>query len=177
MIDGLATFAPRIHRYIGRGVGTIERRLLHLRRPFPNSPYPALTVNFGPQTVCLPHVDHANSPSAFCAVAALGNFDATRGGHLVLWELKLIIEFPPGTVVLIPSSLITHSNVSVAPGETRYSFTQYAAGELFRWVENGFQTNAQLFEKMENDEERREWLDWQRATNWKDGMKIFELWH
>ncbi|KAF7975994.1 hypothetical protein HWV62_8158 [Athelia sp. TMB] len=33
-----------------------------------------------------------------------------------------------------------HGNTPVADNETRVGFTQYAAGGLFRWVENGFQT-------------------------------------
>ena len=64
----------------------------------------------------------------------LGDFDPTKGSHLVLWECKLVIEFPPGSTILIPSAIITHSNVPIQAGEKRYSVTQYATGVLFRWV-------------------------------------------
>lgn len=43
-----------------------------------------------------------------------GPFQPKKGGYLALWELKLVIEFPPGALVLIPSATITHSNVAVA---------------------------------------------------------------
>lgn len=69
----------------------------------------------------------------------LGEFDYTKGGHLVLWEVQLVIEFPSGTTILLPSATISHSNVAIANNERRYSFTQYSAGGLFRWVNNNFQ--------------------------------------
>lgn len=66
--------------------------------------------------------------SIFSTVAF--NF-ATKGGQLVLWEMCLVIEFPSGSCVLIPSATVTHSNIPVAPGGFRTSFTQYAPGGLF----------------------------------------------
>ncbi|KAJ6546112.1 hypothetical protein DFH09DRAFT_927492, partial [Mycena vulgaris] len=52
----------------------------------------------------------------------------------------------PGYTILIPSAAIFHSNIPVAEGECRYSFTQYTAGGLFRWVEHGFKTEEQYLE-------------------------------
>lgn len=51
----------------------------------------------------------------------------------------MAVEFPAGSTVLIPSAAIAHSNVPIQPGERRYSFTQYSAGGIFRWVDHGFQ--------------------------------------
>lgn len=62
----------------------------------------------------------------------------------MLWEIKKVVEFPPGSLVLIPSATITHSNTPIQPGETRTSFTQFCAGALFRYVDNGFRTEAAL---------------------------------
>ncbi|KAJ3718182.1 hypothetical protein C8R42DRAFT_548423, partial [Lentinula raphanica] len=86
------------------------------------------------------HRDFLNWPFGWCAITALGTFDATRSAQLILWELKLVIDFPHAATVLIPSAVITHSNMPVAEGDTRMSFTQYTAGSIFRWVENGCQT-------------------------------------
>lgn len=69
-----------------------------------------------------------------------GTYDYTKGGHLILWDLKRVIEFPPGSTILFPSAVISHSNVAIGKGETRYLFAQYSAGGLFRWVDQGFQT-------------------------------------
>ncbi|KZP30363.1 hypothetical protein FIBSPDRAFT_908068 [Athelia psychrophila] len=91
-----------------------------------------------------------------CAVTALGDYDPTLGGHLILWDLKLIIEFPPGSTVLIPSAIFTHSNTAIQEGESRYSFTQYTSGGLFRWVEHGFQGEQPYHASLSNREKREE---------------------
>jgi hypothetical protein len=101
-----------------------------------------MTFNFGPQTITFDHRDFANLAFGWCAITAIGKFDPKRGGHLILWDMKLVIEFPPGATILIPSAILRHSNVSLQPGEIRMSFTQYSAGGLFRWVDQGFRTAA-----------------------------------
>ena len=115
-----------------------------LRINFDNSVWCAATVNFGPQTECLPHLDWMNLACGWCAITALGSYDPDRGGHLILWDLGLVIRFPPGSIILIPSALLRHSNAAVQEGELRSSFTQYTAGGLFRWVNQGFQTQGRL---------------------------------
>ncbi|RPD63267.1 hypothetical protein L227DRAFT_608537 [Lentinus tigrinus ALCF2SS1-6] len=57
------------------------------------------------------------------------------GGHLVLWDLKLIIEIPP--VYLIPSVILKHSNVTIGPDKISMSMTQFFAGGLVHWVACG----------------------------------------
>ncbi|KAJ7713836.1 hypothetical protein B0H14DRAFT_3523214 [Mycena olivaceomarginata] len=48
----------------------VRTRLSHLHRPFPK--------------------DVCNLPFGWCAIQSLGRFDVTQGGHLVLWDLKLM---------------------------------------------------------------------------------------
>lgn len=64
----------------------------------------------------------------------------------MLWDLKLVIEFPPGSTILIPSATLRHSNIGIREGERRYSVTQYAAGGLFRWVDQGFQPSKAYYD-------------------------------
>ncbi|KAJ7828584.1 hypothetical protein B0H14DRAFT_2263384, partial [Mycena olivaceomarginata] len=87
------------------------------------SPFAAVTFNFGPATITFPHTDALNLTWGWCAITALGAFDPRRGGHLVLWDLCLVIQFPPGSTILIPSAILWHSNVGIASEERRYSFT------------------------------------------------------
>ncbi|KAK7015132.1 hypothetical protein VNI00_019213 [Paramarasmius palmivorus] len=134
------SWAPRLFLYYAQVITALLQRYTDLHLPFSNSIFAAFTVNFGPETVCYPHRDLKNLAFGWCAITALGNYDWTQGGHLVLWDQKLLIEFPPGTTILIPSAIICHSNTAIAAGETRYSFTMYSAGGLFRWVEHGFVT-------------------------------------
>jgi hypothetical protein len=93
------------------------------------------------------------------------------GGHLVLRDLGIVVEFPPGSTILIPSALITHYNTPVRPNETRFSIVQYAAGGLFRWVENGFKTDAAWEAGASKDEaEARKSHDGQR---WRGALSAF----
>lgn len=108
--------------------------------------YPAVSFNCGPETTCVQHTDYHNAPNVFCAVTALGNYDPTLGGHLILFPLKLVVEFPPGSTILLPSACISHGNTAIVRenGEERQSITQYCAGGLLRWVDYGFQTGINL---------------------------------
>ncbi|KAJ3980008.1 hypothetical protein F5890DRAFT_1382949, partial [Lentinula detonsa] len=75
-----------------------------------------------------------------CAIFAVSSYDNQSGGHLILWDLSLVLKFPPGTVILIPSALLEQCNIIIKLGETRLSITFYSAG-LFRWCHNGFMSN------------------------------------
>ncbi|KAJ3751804.1 hypothetical protein EV360DRAFT_56306 [Lentinula raphanica] len=112
-----------------------------LRVNFTNSPFAALTFNLGPQSWSPPHMDAENSASGWCADTALGHFNPDTGGQLVLWDLGLVIRFPPGSTILFPSALITHSTLPIQAHETRYAILQFTAGALFRWRDNGFQSD------------------------------------
>lgn len=149
-----AQWAPRLYSYENEYLNKIITHDCDLRRQgehpnpkekilsrnWPKTPWAAATFNFGPQTVCAKHIDSRNLAVGWCAVTALGNFDYKKGGHLVLWELGLVIEFPAGSTILIPSAAIHHSNATIGEGENRQSFTQYTAGSIFSYVNSGYQT-------------------------------------
>ncbi|KAJ6476647.1 hypothetical protein C8R47DRAFT_1187065 [Mycena vitilis] len=99
----------------------------HFRRPFLNSVFSACTFNLGPYTCTLGH---------------------RKGGHLILWDCKLILEFPPGTTILIPSAAIFHSNIPISKGEHHYSFTQYTAGGIFCCVDHRYQTEEEYWDSL-----------------------------
>ncbi|KAJ6524704.1 hypothetical protein DFH09DRAFT_1095968 [Mycena vulgaris] len=111
--------------------------------------------------------------SGWCAISALGDFDPDLGGHLILWDLRLVIRFPPGSTILLPSALIRHSNVPIRPHEHRSSFVQYTAGGLFRWVRNGFQTDED-WERSASRKEKEE-RDAESKKRWERGMKMFSV--
>jgi hypothetical protein len=67
-----------------------------------------------------------------------------------------VVEFPPGSTVLIPSAILSHSNVDINEGEKRYSFTQYASGGLFRWVENGFKSGSRYVSKLKGSKAEKD---------------------
>ncbi|KAJ7638283.1 hypothetical protein FB45DRAFT_717479, partial [Roridomyces roridus] len=86
------------------------------------------------------HADHINKADGFCLIRALGNFDADKGGHIVLYY-DLVIRFPVGCSILIPSAVVTHSNTPIQAMEERFLMIQYSAGGLFRWAANGFKSD------------------------------------
>ncbi|THU86218.1 hypothetical protein K435DRAFT_597299, partial [Dendrothele bispora CBS 962.96] len=125
-------YAPETHAYYWGCMQKLRGWDPSLCSLFSDSVFASYTVNFGPVTVSHPHTDSANLSFGWCAITALGRFDPDKGGHLILWDLNLIIRFPPGSTILIPSALLTHSNTPIQDGEFRYSFVQYSAAALFR---------------------------------------------
>ncbi|KAF7797720.1 hypothetical protein EIP86_008920 [Pleurotus ostreatoroseus] len=146
-----AFYGPNLWQFYAKNSSKLHDHHPNLERLFPRSVFPAAAFNLGPQVATLEHVDSTNLPFGWCAIYASGNFDPKRGGHLILRDLKLVIEFPPGSVVFIPSGTLLHGNAAIQQHETRRSFTQYAAGGLFRWVYYGFRTEKVL----ELDDEER----------------------
>lgn len=161
---------PKVYNYYAENLDKLYERMPHLSPPiFPGSVYPCAAFNFGDNVWCYKHRDVMNCPFGFCAITALGRFDATKGGHIILWEPKLVIEFPRGSTILIPSATITHSNIPVQEGDARTSFTQYCPGGIFRYVDNGFRTQEAL--KTEDPEEY-ERLEGLKGGRWGAGLAL-----
>jgi hypothetical protein len=130
IIAAFALWAPRLYHYYREHDISLRREFPHLRRTFPKSVFSCVAFNFGPNVWTFRHHDVLNVPFGWCAIQAAGPFDPTKGRHLVLWDLKLAIEFPPGALILIPSATLAHSNVPVQEGDKRISFTQFTASGI-----------------------------------------------
>jgi hypothetical protein len=166
----MATWAPKLYAYYVERLGALHAHHPGLHRIFTSSVFSASSYNLGPRTICFRHTDFANLPFGWCAVTALGFFNPKKGGHLVLWECGLVIEFPPGSTVLIPSAIVSHCNLAISKSETRYSFTQYTAGGLFRWVENDFRTAVDYRASLSASEIRD--LDDRDSNRWSFGLSL-----
>ncbi|KAJ8085940.1 hypothetical protein PM082_004759 [Marasmius tenuissimus] len=132
---------PQLHKTYKKTVEAMHEKLTNLTRNFRDNIFTAAAFNFGGRVRTIQHRDHLNWPFGLCVITALGRFNAKRSAHLVLKEFNLVVDFPHASTAAIPSACITHFNTAIAPGDTRTSFTQYTAGAIFRWVENGFRTN------------------------------------
>ncbi|KAJ7607865.1 hypothetical protein FB45DRAFT_763692, partial [Roridomyces roridus] len=137
---------------------------------FDSSVLAGCTWNFGRAVTC-PHRDFGNLAAGWCPVTALGDYNPDLGGHIILWELRLIVRFPPGSTIFIPSAIVTHSNTPIHPHEKRHSFTQYTSGSLFRWVSNGNMTDGEFLQRA-SPEQRAE-RDKAAGTRWEDGLDHF----
>lgn len=123
-------------------------KMPHLRRIFGcKNIFACAAFNFGPRVCTVSHRDQLNLSFGWCGIFALGWFDSKLGGHLVLDDIKRIIEFPTGSLILIPSATLMHRNLPVWEHEEWMSFTLFSAGGLFRFVDNGFQTESALCKK------------------------------
>ncbi|KAJ7330276.1 hypothetical protein DFH08DRAFT_966845 [Mycena albidolilacea] len=165
------TFAPILALFCQVQMGLLAQWNPALNWPFVDSIFAACTFNFGPRAITCPHLDFGNLAWGWCAITSLGWFDPDRGGHLILWDLKLIIRFPPGSTILIPSAIIRHSNIPVQPHEKCFSFVQYTAGELFRWIRNGYMTDED-FERTATAAEK-EARATEATTRWEEGVSMF----
>jgi hypothetical protein len=98
-----------------------------------------------------------------------GNFDPTKGGHMVIYEMGLIIEFPAGTNITLCSASMTHYNLPLGDpaNESRSSFTQYFAGGLDRHIAYGYRLEVDL-----DMSDRRNFAALAEAR-WKDALSRF----
>ncbi|KAJ7075023.1 hypothetical protein B0H15DRAFT_792336 [Mycena belliarum] len=142
--SGFRTFGPKMFKQYVLALKPLFEHLPELEHIFTNSVYPAITFNLGPDSVTFEHLDFNNNPFGWCGITSAGDFDAKRGAHIHLKQLKLVVEFPSGASTLIPSAVVDHGNTPLGSGETRYSITQYAAGGLFRFVQYGMKTAKEL---------------------------------
>lgn len=147
-----------------------------LRSYFPKGVFAAFSVNMGPCSFSPPHMDADNCAYGWCPDTALGLFDPDKGGQLVLWDLRVVIRFPPGSTVLFPSALITHSTLPIQAHEERYAVLQFSSGGLFRWRNNGWCSDKSFLahasaEQLREREAARvcRWkIDLQKFTRWQD---------
>ena len=91
---------------------------------------------------------------------------------MILFGLKLVIQFPVGSTALIPSGCMDHGNTPIRDGETRMSIAQYAAGGLFRWVAYGFKSAKSLL-KTKAGQQLKKKIDKDTGERWREGLAMF----
>ena len=171
--EAFQTNFPDIHAYYELELSKLYCSSPQLQRPYTSSIMPAAAYNLGPATVRHPHCGSANLSFRICVITALSHFDHMTGGHLVLRELGLVVEFPPGAMVLISSAVLTHFNTRLAQGERRYSFTQYAAGSLFFYIENGMRPELDVLSDSNMPLAEKEKHTAVRCEHWRQGLALF----
>ena len=138
LIESFQNYAPILSTFCKTILTRLEAGNPSLKRPFPNSAFGTLSFNFGPNACTCPHKDFKNLSWGWCAVTSFGDYDHTKGGHLILWDLGIAVEFPPHSTIFIPSAIVEHSNAAMQLGESRSTITQYCSAGLFRWVAYDF---------------------------------------
>ncbi|KAL0068959.1 hypothetical protein AAF712_003952 [Marasmius tenuissimus] len=141
---GFACWSFKNYEYYKDSMDQLRDSIKGFKPNFERSQFASVTCNFGPRVCTSIHTDAKNCPHSMCAITAVGQFEPSKGGHLVLPDLKIIIEFSSGCTFLLPSAVLRHGNTPVRGHETRYSITQYSAGGIFRWLEYGQRTEDQF---------------------------------
>ncbi|KJA27427.1 hypothetical protein HYPSUDRAFT_131007 [Hypholoma sublateritium FD-334 SS-4] len=166
-----ATWAPELYLYYKEHVDGLFAEMPRLRRIFGGkSVFTCAAFNFGPRVCTQGHRDQLNLSFGWCGIQAIGRFDPRRGGHMVIDEIKKVIEFPAGSLLLIPSATLTHRNIPVREHEIRMSFTQYCAGGIFRFVDNGFRTEADL---LAQDPAAHAEMMKEKKSRWQMGISLW----
>ncbi|KAF7345129.1 hypothetical protein MSAN_01888900 [Mycena sanguinolenta] len=177
-------FAPMLHAFYCTSLQQLvewDHAQEHAKHILPNFPshlfiFSTATFNFGPATATFPHLDFRNLAWGWCTITALGQLDPDRGGHLVLWDLKLIVRFPPGSTILIPSAILHHSNTSVQAHETQFSFTQFTPAALFHWVYSRFHMDKNVDPSPSTGPKEHVQRRWDRVHRWEEGIKMYQRW-
>jgi hypothetical protein len=138
LIDVFLKYFPKHYDYYDSCLQSVCAITPGCNRAASDLPFAGYTLNVGKQCVCRIHVDGSNLAGGLCMVSPFGQFDHTKGGHLILHELNLVLALPPGSIILFPSGLISHQNIPIATDESRQAFTAYSPAYLFQWVEAGF---------------------------------------
>ncbi|KAG6809367.1 hypothetical protein H0H92_000528 [Tricholoma furcatifolium] len=164
-------WSPKLCKSYSEHLDPLFEELTYLWRIFDKCVFPTAAFNFGGNVFTKMHRDCMNAAVGWCGIIALGTFNPTESGHMVFPDLKLVVEYPPGSVIFIPSATLTHGNLPVVNGE-RLSFTLYCSGNLFRYVDNGFRTKSQL--EREDPITYAE-LEEVNATRWMENLKLYSF--
>ncbi|KAJ7718977.1 hypothetical protein B0H14DRAFT_2643134 [Mycena olivaceomarginata] len=128
-----------------------------------NTLFAACTFNFGPRAITAPHLDFANLAWGWCSVTALGNFDPDFGGHLILWDLCLVIRFPPPARRSL-SPPPWYGNPTSPSARTSSARPSRSTP---RGASSAFQSSASTEEKAVRAAED--------AQRWEEGVKMFSV--
>lgn len=171
------TWFPAHHRAYRDCLSRHHSENSALNPPVPKTCFAASTVNAGPESVSGRHRDQPNLVTGFCLDIVGGKFKGDKGGHLILHELKVFVRLKPGRMILFPSAIITHENIPIQPGETRFSITGYSAGGLWRYADQGMKRRRDWEAE---DPDAVEALCSLGGQRWADGCAMFktvdELW-
>ncbi|KAJ7081652.1 hypothetical protein B0H15DRAFT_753351, partial [Mycena belliarum] len=123
-------FAARMYKLFDEALAQYEMHYTGSERPYYFSVFSAATFHLGNK--CRTMVED-DLPWGWSALTALGNYNPDKGGHIILWDLNLVVCFPPGATILIPRTLVRYSFVKVNENESRYCLVQFTPAPVFNF--------------------------------------------
>lgn len=169
-IDGVEVYFPKIHCLLTNLMEILlSMEGLHLKRPFKRCCYAASQLNFSRASTD-PHLDFMNAFFLCCGIWNGGRFNYKAGGQLIMWNLGIVVEFPPSAGILVPSASVTHANIPIGPEEQRHSITFFTAAGILRWYFNGFMNDNEFLTRA-SGLQKKDWAQYQTDL-WKFGLDM-----
>ncbi|KAF9039581.1 hypothetical protein BDP27DRAFT_1244790 [Rhodocollybia butyracea] len=168
--QGLQSYFPKVHRLLTNLTRILQNTPgLQLKHNFPGSCFAASQYNFT-NAATGNHIDFMNGFFLCCAIWNGGKFNPKLGGHLILWSLGIVVEFPPGASIIVPSASVVHGNIPIQSDEHRHSVTFFTAAGILRWYFNNFMNDNEFVAKA-SPSELAAWRAYKQDL-WKLGMKM-----
>lgn len=92
--SAFACYAPKMYQRYCKYFTGLREKDPSLKWNFPNSVFPAVTANTGKAAASYDHIDYANAAAGWCSITSAGTFDPKKGGHLILFDINKVVEFP-----------------------------------------------------------------------------------
>ncbi|KAF9067373.1 hypothetical protein BDP27DRAFT_1225905, partial [Rhodocollybia butyracea] len=167
----LQVYFPKLHLFLTNLQEKVLMDSPDIRRMFEGCCYTACHLNLHLAWAQL-HEDFFNVFFAMCAVHASGKFDHTRGGQFIAWSLGVVVPFPAGATIYVPSACVTHGNVPIAPEETRSSIAFFTPAGIARWFHNGYMSDKE-FKERASPRQLRLWKEY-REKLWETGLELLQ---
>ncbi|KAJ7694249.1 hypothetical protein B0H17DRAFT_1199496 [Mycena rosella] len=130
--------------------------------PSESSVFSAATFKFGGPHRC--KTLGSGIPDRFQAgkwsvLTALGKYASLHGGHVIFWDLGLVVCFPSSSSILIPTGIV------------RYSFVKWARSGITRWFTNGCREDVEFAVKAT----KKEYVAWEERRKQQHAEAIEEF--
>ncbi|KAF9060671.1 hypothetical protein BDP27DRAFT_1429782 [Rhodocollybia butyracea] len=90
----------------------------------------------------------------------------------IAWSLGVVVPFPAGATIYVPSACVTHGNVPIAPEETRSSIAFFTPAGIARWFHNGYMSDKE-FKERASPRQLRLWKEY-REKLWETGLELLQ---
>ncbi|KAF9075715.1 hypothetical protein BDP27DRAFT_1358359 [Rhodocollybia butyracea] len=162
-LSGYATgifksWAPRLYEYCSVQFERLLSSDDSLIRIFDNSAMAAAAFNFGPRTVCLPHIDFGNLPFSGVGYGVLVGLIGEKEVTWCCGTSSSSLSFLQAQLLRFPQAFVDTA-------------TRYSSGGNFRWVDHGFQTEEKYRASMTAKEAEDERI--RKKGRWKMGLNLF----
>ncbi|KAJ7437062.1 hypothetical protein B0H11DRAFT_2255625 [Mycena galericulata] len=85
----------------------------------------------------VPRTERGDHPPAFRAITSVGQYPYHEG-KLILWQHRIVLDFPPGSTFIFPAGVVGYSFTEVEKPGWQMIVTQSCSAGLHGFVANGF---------------------------------------